>query len=71
MTKKQKTIIDFIKTAYADKIGFYDPKVWYSKKDGWWLETQKEEVYLGADSAGAKKKLTLLCEGVYAIKEIK
>lgn len=56
-------------TSYAKKIGFNKPNVWYSKMDGWRLESDMIEEYLGADSVGARKKLTSLCEGVYTKKE--
>ena len=52
---------------YAEKIGFNNPKIWYSRMDGWWLESDMIEEYLGADSVGAKNKLTALCEGVYHV----
>ena len=52
-------------TKYAEKIGFINPKVWYSRMDGWWLETNETEEYLGTQSSGAKTTLTKLCEGVY------
>ena len=32
-------------------------RVWYSKQDGWWLETENKEHFLGADSYGAFNKL--------------
>ena len=53
---------------YAENIGFNNPKIWYHRMDGWWLESDKIEEYLGADSAGARNKLTALCEGIYADK---
>ena len=56
-------------TKYAEKIGFNEPKVWYSRMDGWWLETDKIEEYLGVWSSEAKRKLTELCEGVFSLKE--
>ena len=56
-------------TKYAEKIGFNEPKVWYSRMDGWWLETDKTEEYLGVWSSEAKSKLTELCEGVFFLKE--
>lgn len=31
--------------------------VWFSKSDGWWLETDDLELFLGCDSRGAKRKL--------------
>lgn len=49
-------------TKYAEKIGFTNPKVWYSKMDGWWLETDKNEEYLGVWSSEAKNKLIELYE---------
>ena len=52
-------------TKYAEKIGFNKPKVWYHRMDGWWLESDNIEEYIGADSNGARKKLTELCEGIY------
>jgi len=48
-------------TKYAEEIGFVKTKVSYSKTDGWWLETDSIDEYLGADSYGAKSKLTELC----------
>ena len=51
-------------TSYAEKIGFNNPKVWHSKMDGWWLDSDSMEEYLGADSNGAKIKLTKMCERV-------
>jgi hypothetical protein len=57
-------------TKYAEKIGFNDPVVWHSKLDGWWLESDNIEEYLGSDIKGAQRKLTDLCEGVYK-KQIK
>ena len=58
-------------TKYAEKIGFIKPNVWYSRMDGWWLETDSVEEYLGVWSSEARKKLTALCEGVYANKDLK
>jgi len=55
-------------TKYATKIGFVEPKVWYSRMDGWWLEAEKIEEYLGVWSSEARNKLTELCEGIYSIK---
>jgi len=31
--------------------------VWFSRLDGWWLETDNLELFLGSDSRGAKRKL--------------
>ncbi len=50
-------------TRYAENIGFNEPRVWYNRNDGWWLESDQFEEYLGADSRGARSKLVELCEG--------
>ena len=55
-------------TKYAEKIGFNNPEVWHSRLDGWWLESDNIEEFLGSDIKGAKHKLTDLCEGVYKSK---
>ena len=34
--------------------------VWYSRQDGWWLETHTDELFLGSDSSGAMYKITQL-----------
>jgi len=44
-------------TNYAKKLGFKNPLVWYSKQDGWWLEADQIEEYLGAQSSGAKRTI--------------
>jgi hypothetical protein len=31
--------------------------VWYSKADGWWLETDRDEFFLGCDSFGALRSV--------------
>jgi hypothetical protein len=33
--------------------------------DGWWLETDKTEEYLGVWSSEAKSKLIELCKGIF------
>lgn len=48
-------------TAIAEKI--FETKsaiVWFSRQDGWWLETDDRELFLGCDSKGAKRTLDAL-----------
>lgn len=47
-------------TKYALKIGFENAIVWYSRLDGWWIETDSLEEYLGVWSSEARKKITEL-----------
>lgn len=44
-------------TKLANDLGIKDSKVWYTKEDGWWLETEYEEKFLGSDSIGAYKAI--------------
>lgn len=39
------------------KLNTKTANVWYSRNDGWWLETDSDEVFLGCDSRGAKRKI--------------
>ena len=39
------------------KLNDKNVNVWYSKNDGWWLETENDENFLGCDSRGAKIKI--------------
>jgi hypothetical protein len=32
-------------------------EVWYSRQDGWWMETHTNELFLGSDSQGAVHKV--------------
>lgn len=48
-------------TKYAqDKYSPY-AEVWHNRSDGWWLETETEEIFLGSDCKGAGKKLKSIC----------
>jgi hypothetical protein len=44
-------------TKYAESIGFINPNVWYSKMDGWWLDCETIEEYLGVWSSEAKNRI--------------
>ena len=39
------------------KMQTHSVMVWFSRSDGWWLETDTSEVFLGCDSKGAKRTL--------------
>ena len=39
------------------KMQTHSAMVWFSRHDGWWLETDTSEVFLGSDSKGAKRTL--------------
>jgi hypothetical protein len=41
-------------TKYAKDIGFIEPRVWYTRMDGWWLDSEGFEEYLGVWSSEAK-----------------
>ena len=56
-TRKRWYSADQLTSIAERKLDTKSAIVWFSKTDGWWLESDKLELFLGCDSKGAKKKL--------------
>jgi hypothetical protein len=41
----------------AEKIGFTNVSIYYSKEDGWWIESDQLDSWIASDSSAIETKL--------------
>lgn len=44
----------------AEKIGFTNVSIYYSKEDGWWIESDQVDSWIASDSSIIEKQLNAL-----------